>query len=334
MIEQKSLEDHIRSVEGNIWLLYFKEDIKQQRKRDLETLFTFDRNHEAIDSYIKYLTESIIEPGQENDQDFISKIRKYKEACIANIKPEEIINFHNDLRIWCAYHKVGEFTPKNTSWHSKIWYEREDLKTKMFECFKDDLKYEKDLNGEFKKDANGEKIKTSNSFRLKEFNVIRDKLYRIFQAIEYLKTENFKEKEYLEITKDWGESVIERINPEKRKDFELLFRKYRYLGGKGEFNRDNILNSRFYNQMYAYNLKNWNKIENGSFTGNIAKEFAKTTAGTFAVEFMFIVSGLMITELSALIEIKGAALNQACQLGDPNACIALKDLLTPSIFIA
>jgi len=249
-----------------------------------------------------------------------------------------MLDFHKELRIWCAYHKVGEFTEKNSSWHSDICYQRENLKKRMFECFKDDLKYEemnevekifckeqfaKDSNGKFVKVENGDYTTTSLSFRESEFNVIRDKFYKIFKAIEYLKTEDFRPEEYISLTEEINKAITDRVNPEKRKDFDLLFRKYRYLGQKAEFDRENVLNTRFYNQMYSYALRDWNNSKNGSFAGNIAKKAVKTAAITFAIEFTLIMAGIGIANI--------ATQAIACEAGDQGACIALESIIQAAL---
>ena len=108
--EQK-IEEYIGTIERSILMLYYKNDIKN-KKVGMDKI-VFNRNHKAIDAYIKYLQESIIEPGQENDRDLVRNLRSYQETCSVYIKQEEILSLHQELRFWCAYHKVGEFTPKN-----------------------------------------------------------------------------------------------------------------------------------------------------------------------------------------------------------------------------
>jgi len=335
-IRGRDLERYVKQdIESSIWELYFKDDVYVRRER---IDYYFRRDHEAIDSYIKYLQESIIEPELLNDEEFKKKISKYKKIIEENIKPEYMLDFHKELRIWCAYHKVGEFTEKNSSWHSDIWYQRENLKKRMFECFKDDLKYEemnevekifckeqfaKDSNGKFVKVENGDYTTTSLSFRESEFNVIRDKFYKIFKAIEYLKTEDFRPEEYISLTEEINKAITDRVNPEKRKDFDLLFRKYRYLGQKAEFDRENVLNTRFYNQMYSYALRDWNNSKNGSFAGNIAKKAVKTAAITFAIEFTLIMAGIGIANI--------ATQAIACEAGDQGACIALESIIQAAL---
>ena len=118
--EQK-IEEYIGTIERSILMLYYKNDIKMMLyyKNDIKNKkvgmdkIVFNRNHKAIDAYIKYLQESIIEPGQENDRDLVRNLRSYQETCSVYIKQEEILSLHQELRFWCAYHKVGEFTPKN-----------------------------------------------------------------------------------------------------------------------------------------------------------------------------------------------------------------------------
>lgn len=328
-IRKKDLEKYVtQDIESSIWQLYFKDEYVDMRDfNNFKESHTMKRDHEAIESYIKYLTESIIEPELLNDEEFQERISKYKQDTFKYIKPEYMIRFHQNLRIWCAYHKVGEFTKKDLNWHSSNWYEREGLKKRMFECFKDDLKYEKDKDGKFKI-VDGKKVETSEDSRLKQFNIIRDKFYRMFKVVEYLKTENFKPEEYIALTEELNQIITDRVDPEKRKDFDLLFRKYRYLGQRAEFDRENVLNTRFYNQMYSYVLKDWNNSRNGSFAGNIAEKAITTTAITFAVEFTLIMAGIVMIEGIT----QSSALSAACQNGDQGACILLKDLFSsPSL---
>ena len=322
-------------IESNIWQSYFKEEIVNARHPDDRKLFYMDRKHPAITEYIKYLTESIAEIDQINDPEFKLKLQQYKTRVFKYIQPKYILAFHTELRIWCAYHQVGEFAPKDTSWHSSIWYERQELKLRMFECFKGELKFQeipwweivysqnrfsKNEKGQFIRDNKGIFKQTSWDFRENEFKIIRDKLYRIFNVMEYLRTQDFNEQQYCEITKDWGESVLQRIDPKKRAEFELLFRKYRYLGGKGEFNRENVLNSRYYNEMYAYALKHWNNQKNGSFAKNITEIVGATATLTFIVEF-----GLIVMGLQTLEEVQ---LSQACASGVEDACNTLIEMRT------
>ena len=323
-------------IEQNIWRCYFKEEIVNARDiKNIQLCLNMDREHPAITEYVKYLTESIAEIDQINDPEFQQKIKRYREVALNYIQPKYILAFHTELRIWCAYHQVGEFAPKDTSWHSPIWYERQELKLRMFECFKDELKFQeipwweivypenrfsRNEKGQFVKDINGKFKATSWDFRWSEFKIIRDKLYRIFNVMEYLRTQDFNEQQYCEITKDWGESVLKRIDPKKRAEFELLFRQYRYLGGKGEFNRENVLNSRYYNQMYAYALKNWNNQKNGSFVQNIAKIAGATATLTFVVEF-----GLIVMGWQAFGEFQ---LHEACSNGVQDACNRLIEMQT------
>ena len=322
-------------IEQNIWHNYFKDEIVNARKPLDKNYFAMDREHPAITDYIKYLTESIVEINKINDPEFQQKLKRYKTRVFDFIKPEYRLAFHTELRIWCAYHQVGEFAPKDTSWHSPIWYERQELKLRMFECFKDELKFQeipwweavysqnrfvKNEKGQFIQGNKGIFKQTSWDFRENEFKIIRDKLYRIFNVMEYLRTQDFNEEQYYAITKDWGESVLKRIDPKKRAEFELLFRQYRYLGGKGEFNRENVLNSRYYNQMYAYALKNWNNQKNGSFVQNIAKIAGATATLTFVVEF-----GLIVMGWQAFGEFQ---LHEACSNGVETACNRLIEMQT------
>ena len=90
-IRAHDLEQYVnRRITANIWLSYFKDEVKNERKSDIMKYMEFDRDHEAIESYIKYLTESIIEPEQMNDQDLIQKLNQYKNRVELSIKPEEI----------------------------------------------------------------------------------------------------------------------------------------------------------------------------------------------------------------------------------------------------
>jgi hypothetical protein len=330
------LKKHVEYyIEQNIWRNYFKDEIQNARDRKNIQSYSMDREHPAITEYTKYLTESIAEIDQINDPEFQQKIKRYREIALDFIQPKYILAFHTELRIWCAYHQVGEFAPKDTSWHSSIWYEREELKLRMFECFKDELKFQetpwwevvypqnrfsKNEKDQFVQDNKGIFQKTSWDFKWSEFKVIRNKLYRIFNAMEYLRTQDFNEQQYCEITKDWGESVLERIDSKKRAEFKLLFRKYRYLGGKGEFNRENVLNSRYYHEMYAYVLKDWNNQKNGSFAKNITEIAGATATLTFILEF-----GLIVMGLQTLEEVQ---LSQACASGVEDACNTLIEMQT------
>ena len=62
--------------------------------------------------------------------------------------------------------------------------------------------------------------------------------------------------------------------------------------------------------MYAYSLKEWNNIENGSFAKNVAKDVAIVAGITFAVEFTLVCMGLGIwnapnPEVGSSIDIGG-----------------------------
>jgi hypothetical protein len=283
----QKIEEYIKQIEDTIWLQYFQDDI--QNKRIGMEKVTFDRNHEAIDSYIKYLQESIIELGQENNPDYINKIQNYKCKLNACIKPEKIINFHQDIRYWCAYHKVGEFTPKNLAKGSPDYKEIERIKEKIYHCFKDELKFKKDKNGNFIKNNEGKFIKTNKDSMEEELKIIREKMDRIYKVIEYLKSENtqFTEKDLNQVISSLGKSVLNKINPEKLRDFQILFRKLRYLSQECDFDRENVLKSRFYKDMYGYKLAEWNNSKNGSAFENLAVDFAIIAGSTFLIEMAF-----------------------------------------------
>lgn len=314
-IREQMVGDYIKGLEGNIWVMYFKDEIVNRRKE--AEWHAFNRDNETIDSYIRYLTESVETIDQVQDDDLRMKLTNYKKAMYRDIKPQHYLDFHKDLRMWCAYNKVGEFTPRDTGWHSEIWYKREDLKREMCECFKDELKYQKAEDG-----ALNYSKKTSESARFKEFYIIRDELYRMFKAVEYLKNEGFREKEYEDIVERLSEVIVDRVNPDKRERFDMLFKKYRYLGGKGEFDRENVLKSRFYNDLYNYALTKWNKRSNGNAALNIAKETGEIAGITFAAEV-----ALMLVCVGAYHCNVGMAEQRAlAAAGDPSAIQYLESI--------
>lgn len=311
-IRGKELADYIKDLEGSVWKIYFKEEFVADRvRKSMEDYFVFKRDHEAIESYIKYRTETIAEIEDLKDPNVAIKMMNYNAAMEKYIKPEHILNCHKDLRIWCAYNKVGEFTEKNSGWHSEIWYQRETLKKKMFNCFKPEIKFKRSNDGDFLKDKNGKNIRTSDSDRLKEFNIIKDKFYRITNAKEYLTHEGVQENVFEELTADLNKIMSDRIDPLKRKEFDLLFRKYRYLGNRAEFDREIILNVRFYNEMYAYAIKSWNRASNGSLAGNLVergvKKAGQAFAITFAAEIALMVAGFYGAEVVACAQGSGPA---------------------------
>lgn len=225
--------DHLKLIENSIWTLHFKDEFVQARKSPDE-FFIMDRNHEAIDSYIKYLTESILDVQFAQDTQYLQKLQHYKISVEKYIKSERIQDFHEGIRYYCAYHSIGEFTPKDTSWHSTIWYEREKLKTDMQNCFKQKI---------------GDKPKTAKQ-KSNEFCKIRDLFYRFHTIIEAVgKSE--KSETFTKYAVELETLIQETVEPSKREEFNLLFRKYRYLGGRCEFDRENVLNAPFLFKIYG-----------------------------------------------------------------------------------
>ena len=338
-----AIKDYVRDIEENIWLLYFKDEIRNSRKKGDEW-FTFNRDNEAIDSYIKYLQESIIEPGQENNSELIQKLRRYKQKVIDYIKPECIVDFHKELRIWCAYHQVGEFTPKSFKKGSKHYNERERIKKEIYSCFKDELIFEpmndlekflwvkslwrnrfvQNKDGTFTQDDKGDFMEKSESFKEAEFQIIREKMERVYKVIEYFKSEGkeLDEQKINNVVSDLGGVVLSKIKPEKMKNFQMLFRKFRYLNQECDFSRENVLQSRFYNIMYGYKVPEWNDSKNGSSAKNLTNHAVMIAGWTFALEMTVVCIGLGFI---SSVESKILA-EQACQLGKQSACNSIIEI--------
>ena len=332
-----AIKDYVRDIEENIWLLYFKDEIRNSRKKGDEW-FTFNRDNEAIDSYIKYLQESIIEPSQENNSELIQKLTRYKQKVIDYIKPECIVDFHKELRIWCAYHKVGEFTPKSFKKGSKHYNERERIKKEIYSCFKDELifesmndlekflwvknlwrnRFKQNKDGTFTQDEKGDFMEKSESFKEAEFQIIREKIERVYKVIEYFKSEGkeLDEQKINNVVSDLGGVVLNKIKPEKMQDFQMLFRKFRYLNQECDFSRENVLQSRFYNIMYGYKVPEWNDSKNGSSAKNLTNHAVIIAGWTFVLEMTVV--GVVLTGIECANFT--STLEQACQLGEQSAC--------------
>ena len=344
-----AIKDYVRLAEETIWLQYFKDEIKNSRAAGYE-FCTFDRDNEAIDSYIKYLQESIIEPGQENNSELIRKLTNYKEKVSNHIKPECIVDFHKELRIWCAYHKVGEFTTKSFKKGSKHYNERERIKKEIYSYFKDELIFEpmndlekflwvkslwrnrfrQNKDGTFTQDDKGDFMEKSESFKEAEFQIIREKMERVYKVIEYFKSEGkeLDEQKINNVVSDLGRVVLSKIKPEKMKNFQMLFRKFRYINQECDFSRENVLQSRFYNIMYGYKVPEWNDSKNGSSAKNLTNHAVMIAGWTFALEMTVVCIGLgFISSVESEI-----LAEQACQLGEQGACNELIKIGNVSTF--
>lgn len=223
-------EKYYKNIQSHIWMSYFQDEITKIRTWDEE--FAMKRDHEVITSYIKYLEDSI--SWKIDDKDIQDKMNEINTVIEKYIKPERIQDFHEGIRYYCAYNSIGEFTPKDISWHSTIWYEREKLKTDMQNCFKQKI---------------GDKPKTAKQ-KSNEFCKIRDLFYRFHTIIEAVgKSE--KSETFTKYAVELETLIQATVEPSKREEFNLLFRKYRYLGGRCEFDRENVLNAPFLFKFYG-----------------------------------------------------------------------------------
>ncbi len=261
---KKAVEHAGLEASHMIWKRYIKDEIQNQRITDITQSILFDRKHEAINSWFELRNLGFLSLEEQESQfiknkkiNLINEIKKYiKPEYLKSIhrKEDEIVlaeditqfdietsRFSNDLRIYCAANKTGEFANTKPGWHSPKWYTREDLKMQMKKCL---------VNGGTEKG----------------FEEIRDKFYRTYRAITYLNAKEYKGSQEdsnkcealkfksTSLANELKEFISARVSSDRRVAFEKLFRTYRYLGGSCEFNPDNIFEMQFFDQYYSSDI--------------------------------------------------------------------------------
>ena len=214
-------------------------NIDFQKEKSIIT-FTFNRNHELINSWFSLQNMSFLET--ELDESEKKQQKEYSNRILEYIKNDEESpqRFHKNMRIYCASNQIGEFSNTLPKWHSTEWHSREKLKRQIiYQCFPDR-----------KKEKENAKV----------FEEMIGKFYGTYKAITFLLASSnaiperpIDSEEIKKYETELEKFISVRIdkNPEIRKTFDRLFRKYRFLGGRCEFDRNHIFEMENFEQYYA-----------------------------------------------------------------------------------
>ena len=236
---QERLDIEASKAKNNIVDDCLKEEwnnIFQAREANiLENTFKLNEKHDLFNSWFSIRDMAFLERelnGQEKQQK-----EEYVKHILQYIKPEKLLDFQNDMRRYCAAKGIGEFSNTLPKWHDNKWYQREKRKNEIIsQCFKDP------------KDESGNRQK---------FDEITTKFYGTYKAILFLiKSSQDSEisidpKEIKKYSDDLEKFIAERVDSKTRRTFDKKFTHYRYLGGRCEFDRNNIFEMEEFDKYYS-----------------------------------------------------------------------------------